>query len=347
LKKEKVAIIGHFGAEEKLYDGQTIKTKTLYDTLKETGKYELMIVDTYFVKKSPAKLLWETLKCLACCKNIILLVSGRGMCIFFPLLYYWKKLFKINVFHDVIGGTLAKYMDDHPSWNRYLNYFNKNWVEFESLREDLEDRGVVNATVIPNFKQIKKVGEVSEYKKDEYYFCTFSRVSLEKGVEVAIDAIKEINDKFGKGTAKLDIYGQIDKEYEKRFRELENDFDEDIKYCGIVEFNKSTEVLQNYYMLLFPTFHDGEGFPGTIIDALFSALPTIASDWRANAEIIEHLKTGIIYPNKDFPDLYTTIEWAIKNREIVDEMRAQCFDAAENYSPESLVKKMIADIEST
>ncbi len=346
MKKNRIGIIGHFGGNKKFYDGQTVKTKTLYEELKKTGKYELMIADTYYIKTSPVKLLWQTLKCLCTCKNIIILLSGRGMSVYFPLLYYWRKIFKTNVYHDVIGGTLAKFVDEHPKWKKYLNSFNKNWVEFGSLRKDLEDRRVNNVAVIPNFNRIKKVAEVSAYKDTVYRFCTFSRVNLEKGTEDAINAIKEINEKMGNETAKLDIYGPIEDGYKQRFEQLQSEFGNDIKYCGIVDFDKSTEVLKDYYMLLFPTFHDGEGFPGTIIDAFHSGLPTIATDWRANAEIIEHTKTGIIYPRKNFPDLYSAIEWSILNKTKIDSMRKVCFETADKYLPEILIGKIVSDIET-
>ncbi|MFR3494185.1 MAG: glycosyltransferase [Blautia sp.] len=53
-----------------------------------------------------------------------------------------------------------------------------------------------------------------------------------------------------------------------------------IRYKGMVPFNQSTEVLKNYDALLFPTYYEGEGFAGTIIDAFAAGLPVIASDWK-------------------------------------------------------------------
>lgn len=62
----------------------------------------------------------------------------------------------------------------------------------------------------------------------------------------------------------------------------------------MVPFNQSTEVLKNYDALLFPTYYEGEGFAGTIIDAFAAGLPVIASDWKYNSEIIKQGITGVI-----------------------------------------------------
>lgn len=45
-----------------------------------------------------------------------------------------------------------------------------------------------------------------------------------------------------------------------------------IKYCGTVSFDKTTEVLKEYFALVFPTRFYTEGIPGTIIDAFASGL---------------------------------------------------------------------------
>lgn len=39
MKNNKIAIIGHFGGNEERLDGQTIKTKILYDELKSATEW--------------------------------------------------------------------------------------------------------------------------------------------------------------------------------------------------------------------------------------------------------------------------------------------------------------------
>ena len=41
MKNKKISIIGHFGGNENILDGQTIKTKILYDELKNATDWKI------------------------------------------------------------------------------------------------------------------------------------------------------------------------------------------------------------------------------------------------------------------------------------------------------------------
>lgn len=66
-----------------------------------------------------------------------------------------------------------------------------------------------------------------------------------------------------------------------------------IFYGWMVPYNKSIEVIKQYFMLLFPINHFGEGFLGTFIGTYSADLPIIASDWNYNAELIQEGITGM------------------------------------------------------
>lgn len=87
-KNKKIGIIGHFGGNTEVFDGQTIKTKILYDELQKTGNLEIITVDTYYKKHNPVKLMRDTLKCLKSAQDIIILLSRNGMRLYFPLLFF-------------------------------------------------------------------------------------------------------------------------------------------------------------------------------------------------------------------------------------------------------------------
>ena len=75
-RNKKVGIIGHFGGQETFLDGQTVKTKILWDELSKVADWKLKKVDTYYRRKNPAKLLWDTFACLCSCKDVFILLSG-------------------------------------------------------------------------------------------------------------------------------------------------------------------------------------------------------------------------------------------------------------------------------
>lgn len=123
--------------------------------------------------------------------------------------------------------------------------------------------------------------------------CTFSRVMKEKEIEDVVNAVKTVNEHFGRTVYTLDIYGQVDSAQTEWFNELKSIFPSYIKSGEPVPFDKSVEVLKNCFALLFPTYYEGEGFAGTLLDAVAAGVPVIASDWRYNPEIVNEMDTCI------------------------------------------------------
>lgn len=347
-KPRSVTIIGHFGGKETILDGQTIKTKILYDELCKATDWNIRKVDTYFRKKNPIKLAWDTLIGLCASKDVLILLSKNGMRLYFPLLCAWARLFKTRIYHDVIGGNLATYVDKYPKFRTYLNTFRVNWVETGTMKRDLEARGITNASVIPNFKRLTVVlpEQLPQKMGSPARFCTFSRVMEEKGIEDAIQAVESTNIKAGKTVCTLDIFGRIDDSYAQRFQNVMGKATDAVKYCGMIPFDKSVERIQQYDALLFPTHWDGEGFAGTIVDAFSAGLPVLATDWNCNGEIVENMTNGILYPNTGIADLEEAIAWLLQHPNESLKMRQSCIHSAQLYQPDAYIKEIVGFVES-
>ena len=341
----RIGIIGHFGGNEDFLDGQTVKTKVLYNELSGLQGLEIEKVDTYYKTKKPFKLLYDTFKCLLKNKHIIVLLSKNGRRFYFPLLNFFSRFYGTKVYHDVIGGGIDKIDFQNPNFKGYLNNFKVNWVESANLKQRLEKLGIKNCEVMPNFKRLNILEKYKDDYSEPYRFCIFSRVMKEKGVETAIEAIESINTAANREVCQLDIYGPIDKTYANRFEELMQTVSSAVNYKGMVPYDKSVEAIKDYYALLFPTFWDGEGFPGTIVDAFSAGLPVIATDWNCNAEIVDDMVNGIIYPNEDIKDLRSAIEWCISHKKEVINWKKSCLEKAREYQPDSYIEKIIKTIE--
>lgn len=340
---KKICIIGRIANDKELFDGQTVLTRMISEELnKQMNDYNFYYVDTYNYKKNFLKCFFRTILYLFRCDNIVMLLSRNGLSFYLPFLYYLNKLFKKNIYHRVIGGNLDKLILKHPKWIKYLNSLKYNYVELKSLSDRLNKMGVLNTKVSPNFKNIDKLdmNQLKNYSfNDEIRYCTFSRVIKEKGIIYAIDSIEQYNDKHIKKIY-LDIFGPIDLNFKEEFESIINK-SKFVNYKGIISTKESVKILKNYYMLLFPTYWEGEGFPGTLIDAFSSGLPVIATNWNYNSEIVENNKTGIIYDNKM---LYETIIYSLNNIETINKMRLNCLKEAEKYNPEIIIGKIIKDI---
>ena len=174
--------------------------------------------------------------------------------------------------------------------------------------------------------------------------CTFSRVMREKGIEDAAKAVTTVNAELGYRAFSLDIFGQIDSRQTEWFEDLQKTFPDYIHYVGLVPFDKSVETLKSYYMLLFPTYYEREGFAGTLIDAYSAGVPVIASDWRYNPEIVNE-NVGYVYNTGNQSEFVKLLKKAAVNVAAMLQKKRLCLLEAEKYKVDEAIKVLLNQIE--
>lgn len=337
-----IGIIGHFAFGIEYLNGQTVKTKIIADTLSEIyGSGNINMYDTHGGAKFFAKILPVLVKVLFSNKNIVIMPAHKGVRIILPILSFINLFFRRRILYVVIGGWLPELLRK----NRILKFIVKNtdaiFVETTSMKEKLIHIGLNNVVVMPNCKQLPIIELPAKRSADgKFPLCIFSRVIKEKGIEEAIIAVKTANKNIGKDVYSLDIYGQTDKRQQGWFDSLISNQPDYIRYCGCVDYDKSVDTLKKYYALLFPTYYEGEGFAGTIIDAFAAGLPVLASDWHDNASIISDGDTGFIYPIKDPKAIAEILVNTYKNPAEIEGMRQMCINEAKKYQPAKVVSIM-------
>ncbi len=340
---KKICIVGHFGGKKKFNDGQTVKTRTLYDSLKRKG-IGLKIVDTYYSKKNPIRFIFSLIRNSLYCRTFIILLSTNGRKYLFPWFSFLSVCLKKKIYHYVIGSTIINDIHENTKIRNYLNNFSSNWVEGKLMKQQLIEMGVENAIFIPNYKNIKPIEEINiSHFTSKYNFCTFSRVIFEKGIEDAVLSIEEICKKYPNLDIKLDIYGPIDKVYEQRFFNLINNSIH-CKYKGVIAPDQSVSVLKDYYCLLFPTFWKSEGMPGTIIDSFCAGLPVIARRWILCDELITDSYNGLVYDFEKPEELKNKIEYAILNKEKIFQMKKNCLQDANKFTEDAVIKCILEEL---
>lgn len=286
----KVSVLGHFGEGETLLNGQTIKTKIVTEELQnQLGQEQVLKFDTHGGRKVLLKAPFQVISALKKSKNIIIFPAHNGLRVYAPLLYFFRKFFKSRKLHYVvIGGWLPEFLSQRKRLTKALKSFDCIYVETNTMKATLEDQGFDNVLVMPNCKKLTVLSEdeLVYPQGTPYRLCTFSRVMKEKGIEDAVNAVIDVNEKLGYKAYSLDIYGQVDPAQMLWFDGLKAKFPDYVNYGGTVAYDKSVDVLKQYFALLFPTYYSGEGFAGTLIDAFSAGVPVIASDWKYNAEIV-------------------------------------------------------------
>ncbi len=176
--------------------------------------------------------------------------------------------------------------------------------------------------------------------QDIKLFCTFSRVTPEKGVDDAVFAIREAS---RRGAAcRLDVWGPVEKGYEEHYAALFRSNADLVRYRGVLDWSESLEKLSEYTMLLFPTFYPGEGFPVSICESFLAGLPAIASDWRFNRELIDEGRTGFLFPPHDREALTSLILKAASDDKAVESMKANAAAYSRRFDPQNAMRDLTA-----
>ena len=347
---KKLGICGHFGSYENI-NGQMVKTKILTEELtKHFGSREIALVDTYGWKKHPFSLFFSCVKLTFKCRNILIMPAGGGIKVLAPLFAVLCSVLKRKLHFSTIGGWLPSYLSENPWMIRFLKKVNYIYVETESIKRELLHKGISHAVYMPNFKNISVIEEsgLPSTYSEPYPLCCFSRVKREKGILDAVNGIREVNSLAGRTVFTLDIYGSIDDDFKSDFEKAVSVNSAYVKYMGVAEYSKTTDILKNYFSLLFPTYYSGEGFPGTIVDAFSSGLPVIATDWLYNSEIVSHGRTGIIYGISDgdrYKKLAGALEKIASDPQTIISMKKDCLIEAKKYDASVVMQEMTGRME--
>lgn len=336
-----ITICGAFDFEGMATGGQPVKTRELYYALCDKfGSENIKCVETFGWKKSPFSLIKSINRAIIEKGTVIMLPAQNGLKVFLGLFLWAKRRAKISLFYDVIGGWLPDKAAKSKRLLKKLKKLDGIWVETEGMKGMLNELGLDNVHRVPNFRKLNILNvPICVNGSKPFKLCTFSRVMREKGISDAVEAIRMINAERGEDVFKLDIYGPIDDSFRCEFEELcKFSF---VEYKGVVETDNSTSVLKDYYALLFPTYYDGEGFAGTLLDAFASGVPVLASDWRYNSEIVLHEKTGLIYPPKDVESLKEALIRIETNPDWWQSLRQNCLDEAKKYDRRIVIEQII------
>lgn len=336
---KKICVVGNLNFGKEDHNGQTVKSRIIYDELTaQFGSGEVSVIDTAGGMKRVPVIVLKFIKAFFENGNIIIMPASNGVRVFAPLCALLGRALKKKTHYVVIGGWLPQLASQKPVIKKSILRIDALYVEDGQMAEALKKLGCENTYVMPNFKRLTIPDEPAQSKESDCFrLCTFSRVSTDKGITEAVSAVRMLNEKNKGKIFKLDIYGQVQRDQDGWFGELKKTFDENITYKGCVRFSESPKVLREYDALLFPTYYEGEGFAGTLIDAFAAGLPVIATDWKYNGNIITDGVNGLLVKPGDTESLKNGIERLFENDAVRIQIGLNNLKKAENYLPENVM----------
>lgn len=307
--------------------GESMKNHLFIDRFREIFD-RIITVDIVSPKKRPwciAKLVWVVLTHPNWPIAMSVSISTGD-----KVMHLLQKLGCNNIYYWAVGGTLHEKL---ATGNYDLEPYKKLkaiYVQSPRIVEGLKKLGINNAIHVNNSKRIDFIPEISKRNNDKVRFVFLSRVHPDKGCAMIVNCAKRLNELGYHSKFNVDFYGKIDEKYSDFLPMIKNI--DNVNYKGFLDLttNKGYDTLASYDMMLFPTYWDGEGFPGIVIDAYISGVPIIASNWSCNEDVVDE-KTGVIIPHHNEKALFEAMKAVLDGKYDLKQMSVDCQARAKEY----------------
>lgn len=333
---KRILVIGAFGYENNQLDGQTIKTRNVYNLLKKKHEGKHSYIDTLSLRKKPW-LGFVMLYKLITCNTLIILPCLNNLTILFPLFYYMSKLFRFDIISICIGGWQVEYFlgsekfGYHPKQMIMSKKIKAFLPEMIRVNNDLINMcGFTNTEVFPNFREFYRSSQIIT-NESGLRLVFMARVNRMKGYDVIFESLKFIRENCP--DCKVDFYGGIASEDKDDFlKKVESNTDL-VSYKGLLMPENIHKTLKDYDVMLLPTKYYTEGFPGSILDAYISGIPVVVTEWKHSHEFVSNEKTGIIVPFENNQNAFNEAILKLYNdKNKLSEMKKAAYEEANKYS---------------
>lgn len=209
--------------------------------------------------------------------------TAKDYLFFAPAILIAKYLFNINYSLRKFAGSFDDYFYSQNYFFRSIlaELLKKSDVNFFETKHLVDEFGKFNKNTFwfPNVRCRQNLVAKSYNGNDNFRVLFLSQVSKSKGVLDLIDAIKDSHD------INVTIAGPI---IDRDLTYLKKNSLERVHYDGIVDAKDVCTYMANFDCLVLPTYYEGEGYPGVIIEAFSVGLPVIASSWRQIPELVDN-----------------------------------------------------------
>ena len=335
MRNKRILVYGFFGYANNQLDGQTIKTRAIYELLKERYNGDVEYFDCEVLHRNKASILLF-LKKLTFCDVIFFIGAGNNIRQLFPWVYRYSKLLRFKIVFVAVGGWLNEELIKHPAICKKMQRVHGILVQ-NKLQETelLTDCDIPFAQKIPNFRNESPVRPLPTSVPGKLRLVYMARIHKMKGLDSIKVLAEYILQNGFDSIVSIDFYGQINPDDEEYFiTQLVEPYDF-ITYHGALAPDEIKKTLVNYDVMLLPTHYYTEGFPGTVLDAYRAGLPVIVTKWKFATEFVNDGVSGYIIPFENCEaDLCATVKKLIDNPDCLAQLKEGTYQTSLDYTPD-------------
>lgn len=195
---------------------------------------------------------------------------------------------------------------------------------------DIWSRGIDTTLYSPE----KRKGRWRKQFGDDKFICLYAgRLSFEKGLDVYVDAIKELNKTYGKDIV---FVFAGDGPYRSV---LENCGIDNIKLTGFLRGEMLAELYADCDLFVFPS--GTETFGNVLLEAMASKCPCICTDSGGVTDFAENHKNALVVPFRNSDALANAIQNLKENNLLREQISVGALKTAHSRSWESIMDSLM------
>lgn len=277
--------------------------------------------------------------------DLVLLFGSDGfLLLMVPLLLTIAKIVRKPCYVRAFGGSLDRFSDDlNPVARRLLLFTLRHTdgliVQTEWLYKRFSSLLGDRVYLVPGYRPLTLPTHASPETLldagNELRLIFLGIVKEEKGIFVLLESLRKLY-ASGKDSIKCDIFGPISEPSAGRFKD-ELPQTKNAAYRGILNPEDVIPTLQTYDVLVLPTFYEGEGHPGVIIEAMMAGIPVISTAFRSIPELIEDRTNGLLVIPQNANSLVEAINILDNDRQLLAAMGRINWDRRMRYDARKVI----------
>lgn len=250
---------------------------------------------------SPATSLWWTVRTFWRMAYLVprvdvvsLHATSRATYVLGPTVWFLCRVFRKRSVLRRFGGSFHQRFDQLPAIPKWIvkrTVLDMDLLLFQT-REMVEYFRKVTSKPVewfptnrPPLSDVDGL-DIGKSKERVRKFVFVGHVAPRKGVREIIKASSQVEEDIV-----VDVYGPL------RDGLTADEFDgQKTVYHGILPPESVIATLRRYDVLLLPTYHLGEGYPGVILESYCAGIPVIATRWNAIPEIVDQTSGILVEP---------------------------------------------------
>ncbi len=337
-----VGLIGNFGGDSPVYDGQTLRTRLLRsELLQRLSKDAVHTADSSVTLRAPFRLLTAVLSVFRNADLVLIMPGERGLRALLPVFLLLRAVCRTPVHYLVVGGWLPAFLSTRPLLRKGVARLDGLHVQSRRMCRELTAMGISRVSYLPNFRNFPVSGSGPVAAGDALRLVFLSRVIPEKGVALCVESVERVNQLAGRVRATLDIWGPLQDAHKHWLEGILEHSAEAVRYRGPADPERVVSLLADYDVLLFPTWYAGEGFPGVVVEAYAAGIPVLASRWQDNEEVIEQGVTGMLVATQDQQALTAAVLELVEQPELLQQLKRGAKRRAASYHVDQVIPSLL------